>query len=330
MKEVGLNTTGGRVRKVRKDAEKSMREFGEMIGVTGNYVGLLERGERNPSAELLQKISSIMGISYEWLVNGDPQEQTPNTDDEMIDPAPMVNPRLYFSVAMGMASGVTKEALVPILAVPPQTIDAILAGEDVKYNPRWRNGYTALARNLDLPALRRDLRKLYDYLEWEEREERNKALMYALKKHVEKTCKTEAVDVISINGQKPNAVLSHVSYTDIVFRCEGEFSETWYFKYLPEQEDIKDFEPSDILSYAEELADQNGITSASIVLTSEAEYDLMYRYFDKLEIYAEGEAVLGIASYRPMNISIIHFDLQTGEIDELEFPDDDDFPNVDI
>ena len=66
--------------------------------------------------------------------------------------------------------------LGPMLAVPAVTIDGILAGEAVKYSPRWRAGHFVLAQNLDLPALYRDLRNLEAYLAWEEVATRNAAL----------------------------------------------------------------------------------------------------------------------------------------------------------
>ena len=324
MKEIGLDTVGGRIRKVRQDAKQSMREFAAALDITGNYVGLLERGERNPSPELLRKISSVMGVSYNWLAQGDQPEQQESgaprdAADVASDPAQTVNPRLYLSVVLGMVPAIKRDMLGPMLAVPAETIDGILAGEDVAYSPRWRTGYSVLAQNLDLPALCRDLRNLEAYLAWEEVTTRNAAMLRALKRHMAKDF--EAVEVRSINGQEPATVPINVPYVDMVLESKGEQDYTWCFEYVPEQDDPEDFFAEDVLRRAVALAEQRGC-KVSIVLTSEAEFRKVCDYCDRLEVNVEASAEQDVPTNLPHNVSFIHFDRRTEGIDELEFSED--------
>ena len=268
--------------------------------------------------------ASIAGVSINWLAYGDggePQELKISARHDTSDPAPMVNPQLYLSIAMGMIPAVTKEALPPMLTVPPQAIDDILAGKTVEYNPRWRLGYTLLAKNLDLPALRRDLRRLDAFLAWEEAAQKNPVLLSALQEYVAKSY--EQVEVCSINLQEPSAVPVHVPYTDIILRGKGELDCTWYFVCPPEQDDPEEFFPEDLLSRAVDLAERRGCM-VSVVLTSGAEYDKMCRYCERLEANDDANAELGIPSHLPQNVSVVHFDQQKERIDDAwEFPEDD-------
>lgn len=61
---------GKRIRFCRKNADLSQAELAEKIDSSSNYIGELERAEKNVSIEILGKITSALGISLsEFFLN---------------------------------------------------------------------------------------------------------------------------------------------------------------------------------------------------------------------------------------------------------------------
>jgi transcriptional regulator with XRE-family HTH domain len=68
MLTVDMNKTlGNRIRELRERHDLSLREFAKRLGSTPAHVSDIELGRRNPSDELLQKISTLLGESVEEL-----------------------------------------------------------------------------------------------------------------------------------------------------------------------------------------------------------------------------------------------------------------------
>jgi len=57
-----LQSFGDRVRALRKEAGISQMELGEKAGLDHTYIGGIERGERNPTLEAIEKITAGLGI----------------------------------------------------------------------------------------------------------------------------------------------------------------------------------------------------------------------------------------------------------------------------
>ena len=64
-RELNLKNVGGRIRKARTDALLSIKELSEKIEVSFAYLGMVERGERNPSDKMLASIADATGVSVE-------------------------------------------------------------------------------------------------------------------------------------------------------------------------------------------------------------------------------------------------------------------------
>lgn len=60
-----------RFSKVRKDAGLTQDEFASRIGLTKNFVSLIETGKREPSDRTIKDVCREFGINEEWLKNGD-------------------------------------------------------------------------------------------------------------------------------------------------------------------------------------------------------------------------------------------------------------------
>ena len=74
-----------RIKEVRKLKGLTQVEFGKAVGVSGQYVTMLESGERSPSEALVQNICHEFNIRYDWLVNGEEPMMIPQDKyDELI------------------------------------------------------------------------------------------------------------------------------------------------------------------------------------------------------------------------------------------------------
>jgi transcriptional regulator with XRE-family HTH domain len=60
-------TFGSRLRALRKAASMSQLELGERSGLDYTYVGGIERGERNPTLEVISKLADGLQIEVEQM-----------------------------------------------------------------------------------------------------------------------------------------------------------------------------------------------------------------------------------------------------------------------
>jgi transcriptional regulator with XRE-family HTH domain len=69
--EVTKMQNGMVLKAARQKAGLNQNELGDRVGVTGQYIGKLERGEaKNPSREILQRIAQVLDIPFEVLLYG--------------------------------------------------------------------------------------------------------------------------------------------------------------------------------------------------------------------------------------------------------------------
>lgn len=61
---------GMRIKYLRKRRNLSQEDLALEAGVNKNYLSDLERGQRNPTLKILEKISNALGISISELTKG--------------------------------------------------------------------------------------------------------------------------------------------------------------------------------------------------------------------------------------------------------------------
>ena len=59
-----------RIKILRKELKMSQDAFAKKLGLTKNYISLVESGNRNLSRQSIKVLCSIFNISEEWLRNG--------------------------------------------------------------------------------------------------------------------------------------------------------------------------------------------------------------------------------------------------------------------
>ena len=63
-----LESIGKNLRKYRKAQGLSQEQLGEMTGLSGNYIGMLERGNKIPALDTFIVLANALGVSSDMLL----------------------------------------------------------------------------------------------------------------------------------------------------------------------------------------------------------------------------------------------------------------------
>ena len=66
----GGENVNTRIQQIRKTAKMTQDEFADKIGLSKNFVWMIEKGERTPSERTVKDICREFKVNYDWLVNG--------------------------------------------------------------------------------------------------------------------------------------------------------------------------------------------------------------------------------------------------------------------
>jgi transcriptional regulator with XRE-family HTH domain len=73
-----------RIKQVRKNANLTQLQFAERIGLTRNYVAMIEIGQREPSDRTVSDICREFRISEKWLRTGEGEMQIADTQRDKL------------------------------------------------------------------------------------------------------------------------------------------------------------------------------------------------------------------------------------------------------
>lgn len=60
----------GNVRKLRSKKKLSQKILADKVGISVSYVSMLERGQRSPPLDMLEKVAKALGVSPISLLGG--------------------------------------------------------------------------------------------------------------------------------------------------------------------------------------------------------------------------------------------------------------------
>lgn len=71
------SSLGERIKKLRRDREWSRQELGNRTGIHWQTITRYEYGSTLPSADALQKLAEVFGVSTDFLIFGDTEGTSP-------------------------------------------------------------------------------------------------------------------------------------------------------------------------------------------------------------------------------------------------------------
>lgn len=201
MNEVDMSKPGGRIRACRQEMNLTLSQLADSVEVSSNYLSAVERGVKNPSDKVLHKIADLAKVSYWWLKAG--QEESPVKEAPLTPPqrpsSPMapqkpvlslnaisanIDVPLFLSLVIQAVPSMSKEKLAIMLDASPEAIEKILFGEACEIPPKWKDYFSLLARQMDLPAVRQKVHALDLFLQNEGSEKGQKRLFELAKRYI--------------------------------------------------------------------------------------------------------------------------------------------------
>lgn len=75
-----------RIKQVRQMAGKTQLQFSEALGLSRNYIAMIEIGQREPSDRTISDICRIFDVREEWLRDGlEPMRSPMNKEEEIAE-----------------------------------------------------------------------------------------------------------------------------------------------------------------------------------------------------------------------------------------------------
>jgi transcriptional regulator with XRE-family HTH domain len=72
---------GSRVRRIREDMDKSQEQFAELVGMSVDFLSLIERGRNSPSFGKLERMAKALGrpVSFFFIFDSYPKQKNRKT-----------------------------------------------------------------------------------------------------------------------------------------------------------------------------------------------------------------------------------------------------------
>lgn len=98
--------TGEIIKKLRKERGWNQSELGEKIGLSYGGIAAIEQGRNDPSASAVIKLSSIFGVSTDYILTG--KESTGEISDDEREILEILRKDEEFNTAVKNAAGIKK------------------------------------------------------------------------------------------------------------------------------------------------------------------------------------------------------------------------------
>lgn len=328
-------TIGGRVRKSRLDTGYTIKDFAPLIGVSPNHLGLVERGEKQASFKLLQKIAEITDTPYQWLMKGI-QQETKKTENPAapVDKPEKLNLQLFFGLILTLRPAVSKEILAGLLSTSVDTINRILAGEDVEYGLQWPSRFPTLAGLLgDISEVRRQLGQLDQFLSEVDTEHTMNRIAENLIRYLYDR-NGERYKLHQITSPEVESCVSEKDYKQYEFHwSEVTLYKTdnpknlWHFRLLLTQKPVSDEAMEEIFGIIGDMANSMD-ENLTVLFTWEEDYESFdtsaCNAIDRIATIDAGYDGMGMPSpvdseYAYCNLSSALLDEKTWEVKRFDY-----------
>lgn len=98
-----------RIREIRKKCGLTLKELAARIGCGESSLSQYETGKRQPDYETLLKISDYFGVSVDYLLGKDEEEQEETRDQEMEEYLEQLKNRSEMRMLFKLTKNATKE-----------------------------------------------------------------------------------------------------------------------------------------------------------------------------------------------------------------------------
>lgn len=102
-----------RIKQIRKEAGMTQQEFASKIGLSRNYIAMIEMGQREPSDRTISDICREFGVARLWLEKGEgsPKESCP-ANHQLLD--------IVSTLMAESGDDFKKRFVVALLQCPPE------------------------------------------------------------------------------------------------------------------------------------------------------------------------------------------------------------------
>ena len=108
-----------RIKQLRVELELTQMQFAEKIGLSRNYIAMIEMGAREPSDRTISDICRIFGVSEAWLRDGTEPMYVQRSENERMA-------MLFNDVLAEADESTRKRGIAAALDMPPEFWDNIL------------------------------------------------------------------------------------------------------------------------------------------------------------------------------------------------------------
>lgn len=71
-----------RIKLIRKEKDYNQDKFAEVLGLTKNFISLIETGKREPSDRTIKDICRVFSVNEDWLKKGEGEMFVPESRDK--------------------------------------------------------------------------------------------------------------------------------------------------------------------------------------------------------------------------------------------------------
>ena len=110
---------GDRIKQIRLSAKLTQQQFADQLGLSRNFIAVIETSDRKPSDRTISDICRVFGVSEAWLRDGTEPMYVQRSENERMA-------MLFNDVLAEADESTRKRGIAAALDMPPEFWDNIL------------------------------------------------------------------------------------------------------------------------------------------------------------------------------------------------------------